>query len=304
LTILVVGAIHHDVIVDAPSLPRLDETLPGSAVRYAFGGKGGNQAVAAGRLTKHDKISVAMAACVGSDTPGDQALDILADAGVATNQVQRVETPTGMSVAISLPDGGYGAVIVSGSNQKLDVDAIAIAPPTQWVVLQNELPLAANETIAEKAKRAGARVLLNAAPARPLDSDLAGQLDCLVVNRVEAADLLGLSAKTLDGKAAVLQLAANYGCAVIVTLGDQGLWFIDLDSAEFLPAHEVSVISSHGAGDAFIGALTVALCRGQSLAAGVRYASAAAAMHVSTPIEERTLITDEMVQTLAQTSSR
>lgn len=304
MSILVVGAIHHDVIVDAPSLPRLDETLPGSAVRYAFGGKGGNQAVAAGRLTKHDKISVAMAACVGSDAPGDQALDILADAGVATNQVQRVETPTGMSVAISLPDGGYGAVIVSGSNQKLDVDAIAIAPPTQWVVLQNELPLAANETIAEKAKRAGARVLLNAAPARPLGSDLAGQLDCLVVNRVEAADLLGLSAKTLDGKAAVLQLAANYGCVVIVTLGGQGLWFIDLDSAEFLAAHEVSVISSHGAGDAFIGALTVALCRGQSLAAGVRYASAAAAMHVSTPVEERALITDEMIQTLAQTSSR
>lgn len=248
MSILVVGAIHHDVIVDAPRLPRIDETLTGSAVRYAFGGKGGNQAVAAGRLGKALNIPVAMAASVGADPPGDAALQTLHQAGVSTDLVQRVETPTGMSVAISLPDGGYGAVIVSASNLELDASAIAMASGTQWVVLQNELPSPVNEAVAAQAKRVGARVLLNAAPARPLAGGLADQLDLLVVNRVEAADMLSLDPDTLDGKAATLQLAALYGCAIIVTLGDQGLWMIDLDTTEHVLAFAVPVISTHGAG--------------------------------------------------------
>jgi sugar/nucleoside kinase (ribokinase family) len=205
MSILVVGAIHHDVIVDAPRLPRVDETLTGSAVRYAFGGKGGNQAVAAARLGKVLNIPVAIAASLGADPPGEEAFETLRQAGVSTDFVQRVETPTGMSVAISLPDGGYGAVIVSASNIELDASAISIARGTQWVVLQNELPSPVNEAVAAQAKRVGARVLLNAAPARPLAGGLADKLDLLVVNRVEAADMLDLDSETLDGKAAALQ---------------------------------------------------------------------------------------------------
>ncbi len=304
MSILVVGAIHHDVIVDAPRLPRVDETLTGSAVRYAFGGKGGNQAVAAARLGKALHVPVAMAASLGADAPGDEALETLHEAGVETDLVQRVETPTGMSVAIGLPDGGYGAVIVSASNLELDASAISITPDTQWVVLQNELPSPVNEVVAGQAKRVGARVLLNAAPARLLTEDLAERLDVLVVNRVEAADMLSLDPQALDGKAAALQLAAHYGCAIIVTLGDQGLWLIDLDTMEHVPAFKVPVISTHGAGDAFVGALSVALCSGQALLDAARFASAAAALHVSTDVDARGSIPHEAVQALAQTFKR
>ncbi|MFN3169190.1 MAG: PfkB family carbohydrate kinase [Hyphomicrobiales bacterium] len=304
MSILVVGAIHHDVIVDAPSIPRLDETLPGSAVRYAFGGKGGNQAVMAGRLGEELGVSVAMAACLGNDAPGDDALKVLDSAGVPTKQVQRVDGPSGMSVAISLPDGGYGAVIVSASNAKFDPENLEIDDQTQWVLLQNELPQAINEAVARRAKMVGAKVLLNAAPARSLTDTLTGSLDLVVVNRVEAADLLGIAGAALDPESAVAELHEKLSCPIILTLSGDGLWLADGEAAQHVPANHVPVVSTHGAGDAFVGALAVCLCGGDDLAKAARFAAAAAALHVSMPVDQRDQITHQAVQALVQTSSR
>ncbi|MEO0383930.1 MAG: PfkB family carbohydrate kinase [Pseudomonadota bacterium] len=305
MSILVVGAIHHDVIVDAPSIPRLDETLPGSAVRYAFGGKGGNQAVIAGKLGRELGVSVAMAACVGSDPAGVDALAVLDGADVSTKQIQRVESPSGMSVAISLPDGGYGAVIVSASNTKFDAENLDIDDQTQWILLQNELPQAINEAVAGRAKEIGAKILLNAAPARSLADSLTCSLDLVVVNRVEAADLLGTSEAALIPASAVTELQEKLSCPIILTLGGEGLWLADGEVAQqHVPAYRVPVVSTHGAGDAFVGALAVCLCRGDDLIDAARFASAAAALHVSTPIDQRDQITHQAIQALIQTSSR
>jgi len=304
LSILVVGAIHHDVIVDAPSIPRLDETLPGSAVRYAFGGKGGNQAVMAGKLGRELGVSVAMAACIGSDAPGDDAQKVLDSAGVSTKQIQRVDGPSGMSVAISLPDGGYGAVIVSASNTKFDAQDLDIDDQTQWVLLQNELPATINEVVAGRAKEVGANVLLNAAPARSLTNSMTLSLDLVVINRVEAADLLGIADAALDPSPAVAELQEKLSCPIILTLGGEGLWLADGEVAQHVLAYPVPVVSTHGAGDAFVGALAVCLCRGDDLIDATRFASAAAALHVSTPVDRRDQITHQAIQALIQTSNR
>lgn len=304
MSILVVGAIHHDVIVDAPSIPRLDETLLGSAVRYAFGGKGGNQAVMAGKLSRELGVSVAMATCIGSDAPGFDALKVLDSAGVSTNLVQRVDGPSGMSVAISLPDGGYGAVIVSASNSKFDAENLDIDDQTQWVLLQNELPPAINEAVARRANEVGAKILLNAAPARSLTNSLTDSLDLLVVNRVEAADLLDIADAALDPATAVAVLQEKSNCPIILTLGGEGLWLTDGEVAQHVPAYRVPVVSTHGAGDAFVGALAVCLCRGDGFAGAARFASAAAALHVSTPVDRRDHITHQTIQGLTQTSNR
>lgn len=304
MSILVVGAIHHDVIVDAPSIPRLDETLPGSAVRYAFGGKGGNQAVMAGKLGRELGVSVAMAACIGSDAPGDDAQKVLDSAGVSTKQIQRVDGPSGMSVAISLPDGGYGAVIVSASNTKFDAQDLDIDDQTQWVLLQNELPATINEVVAGRAKEVGANVLLNAAPARSLTNSMTLSLDLVVINRVEAADLLGIADAALDPSPAVAELQEKLSCPIILTLGGEGLWLADGEVAQHVLAYPVPVVSTHGAGDAFVGALAVCLCRGDDLIDATRFASAAAALHVSTPVDRRDQITHQAIQALIQTSNR
>ncbi len=289
--ILVCGALHLDVIVTAPRIPRLDETLAGQAVRYAFGGKGGNQAVAAARLGAR----VAMAGRIGADAFGSTLLQTLADARVDTALVQRDPGPSGMSVAIEDAAGGYGAVIVSGANLSLDADRIAVPSGTTHLLLQNEIPDDVNLAVAQKARAAGVRVILNAAPARAMSRALLALVDILIVNRVEAEDLAG----PIPPEAAAHSLSARGPAEVIVTLGAEGLLLWN-GSPLRLAAHEVAVVSSHGAGDAFCGALAAELARGADLRAAAAYGQAAAALHVSLGLEDRGFMDDAAVRTLAR----
>ena len=139
----VLGALHHDVVVDAPGLPRVDETLVGQGADYRFGGKGGNQAVAAARMG----AKVSMLGRVGRDTTGQLMLAALDAAGVERGGVTKVDAATGMSVAITQPDGSYGAVIVSGANLAND-GALPPGPPPKVALVQNEVPAAANQRFA------------------------------------------------------------------------------------------------------------------------------------------------------------
>ena len=133
---LVAGSLHLDVMIAAPHLPRLDETVTGQSVSYAFGGKGGNQAVACARMG----ADAHMAGAVGSDR---FAATILDREGVDRAQVARVEGASGMSVAITEPGGGYGAVIVSAANLAFDPARVAFPQGCAALLLQNEVPEAA-----------------------------------------------------------------------------------------------------------------------------------------------------------------
>jgi ribokinase len=279
-----VGSLHLDVIVTAPHLPREDETVTGSAVTYAFGGKGGNQAVAAARMGAR----VAMAGAVGDDAFAARLLAGLA--GVDATGVRVVPGPSGMSVAIMQPDGSYGAVIVSGANLAIDAGAVEVPPDARVLVLQNEVPEAVNLSVARRARAAGVTVVMNAAPARAMDAGMLQLVDVLVVNRVEAEALAG----SRDPAAAAQALAALGPGRVIVTLGAGGLVLCD-GAVTAHPAREVAVVSSHGAGDAFIGALAARLDAGEGLADAAAFAQGAAALHVSSAVAARGEITAERV---------
>jgi ribokinase len=290
--ILVAGSLHHDVIVTAPALPRPDQTLAGTAVRTAFGGKGGNQAAAAARAG----AEVHMAGAVGSDEAAmvlRQALDV---AGVRRAAVQTHPGASGMSVAIELPDGGYGAVIVSGANLAFQPQAVAIPKACALLLLQSEIPAEANLALAERARTACLRVILNAAPARPVAPALLATLDLLVVNRGEAADLLGEAEPGLDPLKAASALRAKGPKAVIVTLGADGLILDEGGTARHCPARKVQVISTHGAGDAFIGALAAEWARGAPLAQAAAFGQAAAALHVSLPLDRRATLEEATIR--------
>jgi ribokinase len=127
------GALNLDMIVPAPRLPRRDETLVGQGVRYAFGGKGGNQAVTVARKGAR----VAMAGAVGSDSFGADLLASLGAAGAGSGQVLRLAGVPGMSVAICDRDGNYGAVIVSAANLALDPAFITLPEKTGILLLRN-----------------------------------------------------------------------------------------------------------------------------------------------------------------------
>lgn len=273
--ILVAGALHYDVIVNAPRLPALDETLPGSAVAYAFGGKGGNQAVAAAR----HGASVAFAGAVGDDEAGRFLTAALDAAGVDRTQVTTdPAASSGMSAAIVTVTGDYGAVIVSGVNAMIDPERIAIPPRTGIVLLQNELPETVNLAVARKAREAGSRVILNAAPARALPDALAGLIDIAIINRIEAGALGGQSFPLL-----------------VETRGGEGLVARRGGETITLPAPEVAVVSTHGAGDCFTGAFAARLALGDDELAALRYGVAAAALHVSCVPDKRDRITVEQV---------
>jgi ribokinase len=283
--ILVAGSLHYDIVVDAPRLPALDETLPGRSVHYIPGGKGRNQAVAAAL----NGARTCMAGRVGSDAAAETLKNDLIEQGVDISQLQVGNgEASGMSVAITMPGGEYGAVVVSGANLNFEADKVDIPADTGLVVLQNEIADAANIAVATKARQAGAIVILNAAPARPLFDDLAALVDILVVNRGEAAALTGQPVEDVkDAMAAAAELCERLA-KVIVTLGRDGAVHMRAGGRpEHQPAFRAQAISAHGAGDFFIGALANQLAAGSEFEAAIHYAQAAGAIYVSTEIDKR-----------------
>ncbi len=281
--VIVCGSLHLDIVVKGPRLPQLDETVVGEAWHFVCGGKGRNQAVQAAATGAR----VAMIGRVGQDNFAAPLLDSLDAAGVNRSEVAQDGTAgSGMSVAIVNASGDYGAVIVSGANLATPPDGVAPALArlggAAVLVLQNEVPEAVNLAAAQAARSNGARVILNAAPARPVGAALLGCVDVLVVNRVEAAQLSGL---TVNGPNSAIQaglaLQAD-GRAVVVTLGGDGLVLLAPGApAETIAAIPVDVTTTHGAGDCFAGTLAARLAQGDSLSVACHAANRAAARFVA-----------------------
>lgn len=280
--ILTVGSLHYDIMVEADHLPARDETAVGSRWYPKFGGKGGNQAVSVRRQGARSR----MFGAVGDDDFGRFLRAGLRKAGVEDTHVATLpKTSSGMSVAIQDANGDYAATIVSGANLAIDPEALrkdAVWQDVSVLVLQCEVPDAVNLVAAAEAQRRGVRTVLNAAPARPLPADLPPLIDVLVVNAVEAEMMGAGHVCCLQSAAkAASYLAARFE-AVVVTAGALGLAAHDADDTRLvLPAEQITVVSSHGAGDAFIGALATAIAGGSDLSAACRAASKAAALHVS-----------------------
>jgi ribokinase len=295
--VVVLGSLHLDIMVHAPDRPKKGETLPGSAWGYKAGGKGGNQAVAAAQFG----AQASMVGRVGKDDFGKRLLNHLRDAGVDAEHVYTdPEAGSGMSVAIIDAEGDYGAVIVSGANLRLSnkdlEEARQVIRSAQVLVLQNEVLEATNVAAAQLAKDNRIRVILNAAPARPLGPDLSAHIDLLVVNAVEAEMICGVGVTSLSAAAEAAALLSEQVAPVVVTAGGLGLALAERGKTPYAEAaHPVKLVDTHGAGDAFIGALAARWASGVSVVEAVRFANAAAALFVSTPADQKKTITSEQV---------
>jgi ribokinase len=191
-----------------------------------------------------------------------------------------------MSAAIVRDDGEYGAVIVSGANLRIDPAAIG----DHWrdlngasiLILQNELPEAADIAAARVARMNGARVIMNAAPARAMSRELLDLVDVLIVNRIEATMLCE---RDVRDPASALRALSRLGAGdrdVIVTLGGEGLVVQPRRAkAQAISPIPVAVTSAHGAGDCFVGALAARLAKGATLIEAARNANETAAAHAS-----------------------
>lgn len=302
----VVGSLHLDILVEAPRLPATDETLAGRAWSQKCGGKGGNQAVAAARFG----AKVAMGGRIGNDAFGETMLANLQTAGVDVSCIGKdAAAGSGMSVAIQEPNGEYGAVIVSGANLAIDAAAIERDWAPLWdadvLMLQNELPDAVNLAAAKAARAAGCRVMLNAAPAKVLPGALPELVDILVVNRVEAGQMIGEPIRSLDDVARTAAALHRPGQDLVITLGRDGLHLTSPSGSSTLQrAFAVKARSAHGAGDCFCGALTARLALGDDVATACTFAQAAAALFVASSSDEQAVLSSEKVHAFLQQAER
>lgn len=279
--LFVVGSLHLDVVVKSPRIPKKDETIIGSAVKYVFGGKGGNQAIAADR----NGASTFFAGRVGSDSFADLLTKQLEGSSVNFSALQVGPGASGMSVAIVEASGEYGAAVVSGENSNIDETLIKIPENTGVLLLQNEISETVNLEIAKKAKAVGCKVWLNAAPAKKINSAFFSLVDICIVNRVEAEFYNFINSNK-----------THKNLTIIKTLGHEGLELIEPSGkVRKIPAFKVNPISSHGAGDMFIGALAARYLIGDTMENALVYSQAAAALFISRAEEERAGINQSAV---------
>jgi ribokinase len=276
--VIVFGSINLDLIFSLPAIPRPGETVLGPSTRIEPGGKGANQAVAAAR----DGAAVIMAGAVGRDALGDGALTLLRETGVNLDRVRSVEATTGCAAIAVDPDGNNAIAVGSGANLSTQASQIedALLGPQATVVLQMEVPAPETAELIARARAAGARVVLNLAPAAALPEDALRALDVLVVNETEATWL----AAHLQCEALATSLRDRLGgVAVVVTLGAEGAMVAGRDATWHEPAEQVQAIDTTAAGDCFVGVLAHRLDRGETLRAAVRRASVAAALCCTRP---------------------
>ena len=228
IDLVVVGSINQDISVVVDELPAPGETVLGGDALWTGGGKGANQAVAAARLGR----SVAMVGAVGDDAAGRSLIDGLTAEGIDVSGVQtRPDSPTGVAL-IAVSAGGENAIVVSpGANGRVGDDggvgsAVERLAP-RALLAQLEVPdRAVNEAVAG-ARRLGALVVLNPAPARRLDAAMLDMVDVLVPNRGELATLVGGAEATAHDEL-VDQARSLASARVVVTLGGDGALVIDL----------------------------------------------------------------------------
>ncbi|MGW2093974.1 ribokinase [Promicromonospora sukumoe] len=280
-TVVVVGSANVDLVVDVPRHPAGGETILGGDLRRTPGGKGANQAVAAARA---GGAATTFVGALGRDESGKLLLASLDGAGVRTDTVERVDAPTGTALITVSPDGENAIVVAPGANSRVRVGAaqarrIAAA---DVVLAQLEIPLG-TVIAAARERREGALFVLNAAPSRDLPDALWEQVDVLVVNEHEAGDLAGPGAASPEALAAALLERVP---AVVVTLGARGSLVARRGLKPVrVPAAEVAVVDTTGAGDTYCGVLAAALARSgiAGLAQAARLAGAAGALAVTRP---------------------
>ncbi len=266
--LIVFGSINLDMTFAVPALPTPGETVIGPAVQVQPGGKGANQAVAAAR----DGAAVAMAGAVGRDGAADTALAGLVAAGVDLSRVVRTDVSTGAAAICVDPAGRNQIAVGTGANAVARAGQVedALLGAATTVLLQMEVDAAETANLIRRARTAGARIVLNLAPAAALDGlDL---LDWLIVNEVEAAWLARLQGcvPTAAG------LHAALGTGVVRTLGAQG---VEAEPGGYrVPAHPTTVVDTTGAGDCFAGVFAAALDRGHDVRTALHRANVAAGL--------------------------
>lgn len=270
MTVTIFGSAITDMIFRVPTLPRPGETVLGEAGTPLPGGKGLNQAIAAAR----DRADARFIGCVGDDPNGTMLRTALITASVNVAGLRHVAVPSGLA-CVCVDAAGQNQIAVSmGANGLARADQVTEIAHGTTLLLQMEVPPEENARLILRARAAGARVLLNLAPARPMDRGVLGAVDLLILNESEAAWL----GQQLGRVGDALALHEALGIGIAVTKAERGAAVASHAGVFRVPAFNVAVVDSTGAGDAWCGVMAAALDQGMPIDLAVRRANAAGAL--------------------------
>ncbi|CAN5204489.1 ribokinase [soil metagenome] len=278
MKITVVGSINLDFVASAPSLPEAGETVTGATLARHPGGKGANQALAAEKLG----AEVSLIGRVGDDGMAGEALALLEDFGVDLAGVETdIAAPTGVALIAVDPTGENQIVVAAGANHLVTPEQLPVRIECPLIV-QLELPI---ETVEAAVGRATGFVCANLAPAAPVSDALLRRADLIVVNEIEA-----------EFYGAMLH---HGGGRVVITQGARGaeMYHRGVKTAWATPP-SITAVDATGAGDAFVGAIVVALLEGMEPASALRFACAAGAVAATRAGAQPSLPTRDEVEAL------
>ncbi|NDJ55640.1 ribokinase [Enterobacteriaceae bacterium 4M9] len=281
--LVVLGSINADHILNLERFPSPGETLTGHRYQVAFGGKGANQAVAAGR----SGADIAFIACVGDDDTGERVRQQLQKDRIDIAPVRVVKgEATGVALIFVNGDGENVIGIHAGANSSLSPEMVQAERErirgARALLMQLESPLESVLAAAKIARESDTLTVLNPAPARALSDELLALIDIITPNETEAEGLTGVTVKDDASAAQAAQVLHEKGInTVLITLGKRGVWLSENGNGQRIPGFTVKAVDTIAAGDTFNGALVTAILEGQALVHAIRFAHAAAAIAVT-----------------------
>lgn len=281
--ILVIGSSNTDMVIKAPHLPKPGETVLGGMFVKNHGGKGANQALAAGRLGGN----VSFVGSVGADSFGKDALDSLSQEHVDVSLSRICEdAPSGVAL-INVGEQAQNTIVVApGANDRLLPEhldkALSLLDEDSVVLMQLEIPLETVVYASELGDRLGARVILNPAPAAALPEDLYRHLYAIIPNETEAELLTGIKVENEDDARRAADALSMKGVRlVIITMGAKGAFVKDGSLYYMVPSVPVKAVDTTAAGDTFCGAFSVALSQNRDIRDAVAFACKCASISVT-----------------------
>lgn len=287
--ITVVGSLNADLVVTVRRFPAAGETITGHDFAVFSGGKGANQAFAAGRLGI-PKLPVHMIGQVGNDSYGGWLRKNLGDLGIdVTHVTTDPGCPTGLALVALDASGQNQIIVVPGANGAFKPGALTpahhpIADATV-LLLQLEIPLPTVQTAARIGREGGAIVVLDPAPARVIPDGLLRSIHYLTPNEAELSVLTGAGPQTTlrrgDAVSRARQLIARGVAKVVVKMGRQGVLLVTDTLEQLTPAFPVEAVDTTAAGDAFNAGFAFALAEGRTESEAIRFGAAAGAVSVT-----------------------
>ena len=280
--IFVIGSANTDMVVKTDILPLPGETKLGGKFFMNAGGKGANQAVAAARLGGN----VVFVSKIGDDIFGKQTLDNLRKENINTDYVYvDDEEPSGTALIMVNQEGENCIVVAPGANANLlphDIEKVNEINTAEILLMQLEIPMETIAAIVKIAKSNKQKVIINPAPAQPIDDELLQDLFLITPNETEATLLTGISIEDEASAAKAADVFLSKGVQnVIITMGKQGAFFKNNDIKFAISAPAVKAIDTTAAGDTFCGALAVALTERKAWDKALEFAVEAASVSVT-----------------------